>query len=274
MIQIFLKSYYKKISLLLLSFLIFGCTTNQENSITNDDYSQYFSNNSIATTIKLMPEEIYSNYAIAQPPSLKLKFITTEIYPCINYSLITSQFINGNTLIVRFEGIENSVICLTAIGPATKSINLPLNINKLVLLNGTNVDKYDVSIDNEKVLVNLIQSSFSQSLFENTFRYPENSFAYVCGTNTTNTQIYNDFLNILLSNNTLTEIYFQGLGRIPYPTTTSGNWVNHPSRYFKYNNQSDFDALEPVLTVFKNQNVIPNSGVTINLISWNNKNLF
>jgi hypothetical protein len=267
----------KTIFLVVLSILIFGCSSNQENALpntTNEDYSQYIINSSIPTNIKFLPEEIYNNYSIVQPPTLKLKLITTTEYPCINYGLTTSQFTNGNTLIVRFEGVFYPGICLTAIGPATKHIDLPTSITKLVFLNGSTIDKYDISTTNEKVQINLIQSSFTQSLYDNTFRYPDNSFAYVCGTNTNNTQLYTDFLNILLANNTLTEIYFQGSGRIPYPTTTMGNWVNHPSRYFRYNNQADFDALGPVLNNFKNTNVAPNSGVTINLYSWNNKNLY
>lgn len=260
----------KKIVLILVSIFSFGCSSNEDNLET--EYAQYINSNSIASEIQFMPEEVHTDYYVVQKPTLKLKLITKEFFPCINYSIVTSEFINGTELIVRLEEILNSGICATAIGPATKYIDLPSNINKLTFINGKSIDKYDVTIDSQKVKINLIASSFTTSLYENTFRYPENSFAYVCGTNNTNTNIYTDFLNILLANPSLKEISFQGEGRIPYPVTSSGNWVNNKTRYFKYNSFSDFEALGQMLTNYKNGNITPNSGVTIALKSWNNLN--
>lgn len=261
----------KKIVLLLISIFSFGCSSNEDN--LEGEYAQYINSNSIASAIQFMPEEVYPDYTVPQNPSLRLKLITKEIFPCINYGLVTSEFINGTELIVRFEKIVSSVVCLTAIGPAVKYVDLPKNINKLTFINGKTIDQYNVTIDDQKVTINLIESNFTSSLYDSTFRYPENSFAYICGTNTDNTIVYTDFLNVLLANASLKEIYFQGEGRIPYPASSSGNWVNHKARYFKYNNYSDFESLRQTLIDFKNGNITPNSGVTIALESWNNTKL-
>jgi hypothetical protein len=258
----------KKIVLILISILTFGCSSNEDN--LEGEYAEYINSNSIASEIQFMPEEVHADYYVVQKPTLRLKLITKELFPCINYGIVTSEFINGSELIVRFEEIVNSGVCATAIGPATKYIDLPQNINKLTFINGKTIDQYSITIDSQKVKINLIESSFTTSLYDNTFRYPENSFAYICGTNTTNTNIYTDFLNILLANPSLKEISFQGEGRIPYPISTSGNWVNHKTRFFKYNNFSDFESLGQTLTNYKNGNITPNSGVTIALESWNN----
>ena len=262
----------KKIIVLLVSIFSYGCSLNEDN--IEGEYAQYINSNSIASEIQFMPEETYANYSVAQNPSLRLKLITKEIFPCINYSIGTSEFINGAELIIRFEKIVNPGACATAIGPATKYVDLPQNINKLILINGKSIDKYDITIDSQKVKINLIESHFTTSLYDNTFRYPENSFAYICGTNTTNTNIYTDFLNILLANASLKEISFQGEGRIPYPISSSGHWVNHKTRFFKYNTFSDFESLGQTLTNYKNGNITPNGGVTIALKSWNNSNHF
>ncbi len=258
----------KKIVLILVLILSFGCSSNEDN--LENGYAQYINSNSIASEIQFMPEEVHTDYYVVQKPTLKLKLITKDFFPCINYSIVTSEFINGAELIVRFEEILNPEVCATAIGPATKYIDLPQNINKLTFINGKTIDQYKITIDSQKVKINLIESSFTTSLYYNTFRYPENSFAYICGTNTTNTNIYTDFLNILLSNASIKEISFQGEGRIPYPISSSGHWVNHKTRYFEYNNFSDFESLGKTLNNFKNVNIIPNSGVTIELKSWNN----
>jgi hypothetical protein len=260
----------KKIIVLLVSIFSFGCSSNEGD--LEVEYAQYSSANSIASEIQFMPEEIYTDYSVVQNPSLKLKIITKEIFPCINYSIGTSEFINGTELIIRFDKIVNPGACATAIGPATKYIDLAQNINKLTFINGKTIDKYDITIDSQKVKINLIKSHFTTSLYDTTFRYPENSFAYICGTNTTN--IYTDFLNILLANASLKEISFQGEGRIPYPISTSGHRVNHKTRFFKYTSFSDFESLGQTLTNYKNANITPNSGVTIALKSWNNSNHF
>ena len=120
----------KKIIVLLVSIFSFGCSSNEGD--LEVEYAQYSSTNSIASEIQFMPEEIYTDYSVVQNPSLRLKIITKEIFPCINYSIGTSEFINGTELIIRFEKIVNTGACATAIGPATKYIDLPQNINKLI----------------------------------------------------------------------------------------------------------------------------------------------
>lgn len=258
----------KKIVLLTLSILTLACSLNEDD--LEDEYAQYISTKSIASKIQFMPEEIHADYSVVEKPTLKLKLLTREIFPCINHSLITSEFINGAELIVRFEDVLYSEVCATALGPAIKYIDLPLTINKLTFINGKTIDRYNVSIDGEKIKINLIKSSFTTSLYDNTFRYPENSFAFICGTNSNNTRIYTDFLNILIANSSLIEIAFPNQGRIPYPVSSSGHYVNHKTRYFLYKNFSDFELLGQTLSNFATGNIAPNSGVTIHLQSWNN----
>jgi len=59
----------------------------------------------------------------------------------MNYHLSTEQSFDGTTLTIRFTGIDEPDICITATGPATTSIDLSF------LSNG----EYDMSIINEFV---------------------------------------------------------------------------------------------------------------------------
>lgn len=260
----------KLLTLVLLGLTIMGCSSDDDVTINTSDYSEYIIENSISTDINFMAEEIYSDFENSQTPLLKLKFITEEQFPCVNYGLKTTEFLNENELIVRFEEILEPVGCYTAIGPAISYIDLPENINKLTLINGNVIDKYSVDINIEKITINLIENDFSISLYDKTFRIPENSFAYVCGTNTNNINIYNDFLSILEQNNSFTEFEFNGEGRIPYPETSSGHWVNHPSKFFIYSNLAEFENLENILNDYSTQNIEVNSGATIAIYGWNN----
>ena len=258
----------KKYTLLILSIIIFGCNTNDE--ISNEsEYFEFITENSIDTDINFMPEEIY-NTNESQEPLLKLKLITSENFPCVNYVLTTTEFINGNEIIIRFDEIIEPEVCLTAIGPAISYIDLPVNTNKVTFINGNVIDKYSIEINQEKISITLIENNFTTSLYNNTFRIPENSFAYVCGTNTDNTNIYNDFLAILEQNTDFIEFEFEGEGRIPYPESSDGNWVNHPSKFFLYSDFEEFINLANILNDYSSGNIEENSGVTIALYSWNN----
>jgi hypothetical protein len=256
---------YVLLFLLLISSV--GCSNDE--TVFNE-YSQFIIDDKITTDFEFMPKEVYEEYNKKQTPKLVLEIKTTKIYPCINYTIVASEFIENNELIIRFEKIDKSIICLTAIGPATTYIEIPENITKLVLLNGDLIDEYSVDIDENKIEIASIKSSFTNSLYNKTFRFPKNSFAYICGTNTDNTRIQTEFLNIILNNSSITEFNFDNDGRIPYPIESDGHWVDFPSSFFKYENESDFEDLGQLLNAYSSQNIPPNSGVTISLVGWNN----
>ncbi|MDC8004092.1 hypothetical protein POV27_08505 [Aureisphaera galaxeae] len=257
---------------LLLSVTILSCTSDDGANDSEDNYASFLSDTSIETDIDFMPEETYEVFdGTPQVPSLKLKLVTTEIYPCVNYTLATTTFVRDTELIVRFDEVIEPVFCLTAIGPAGVYLDLPEDIERITLINGESIDKYTIETNMDKVEIRLIERNFTNLLFENTFRLPENSFAYVCGTNIDNTQLYDDFKNILLSNAALTEITFNGEGRIPYPESSSGHGVDHPSVFFQYTDESIFDELGEVLDDFASQYLEGEIGVTMRLDSWKNK---
>ena len=258
-----------KNSLLLLALIIvFSCDRNNE-ILNNSEYSKFISGNVIESDINFMPEEIYSINEV-QEPQLKLKLITEEIYPCINYGIATTEFTNANELIIRFDGLAEPEVCLTAIGPATSYVDLPENINKITFINGSITDRYSIEITQEKVIIEPFETNFTKLMYTKTFRIPENSFAYVCGTNTNNSEIYTDFLTILEQNSNFTAFEFNGAGRIPYPENSDGHWVNHPSKYFRYTNIEEFYNLENTLDDFLKNVIEENSGVTISINAWNN----
>lgn len=259
----------KILTLTFIGFTVLGCSSDNENTSNNSNYSEYITENSIDYDINFMPEEIYSDNE-TQGPFLKLKLITSENFPCFNYGLSTTEFIKESELIVRFEEIIGPELCSTAIGPAISYIDLPQKINKLTFINGNIIDKYSIEIDQEKVSITLSENNFTSSLFNKTFRIPENSFAYVCGTNTNNTNIYDDFAAILEQNPNFIEFEFEGEGRIPYPENSDGNWVNHPSKFYKYSDINEFNNLANTLNDYSSENIEENSGVTISIYGWNN----
>ncbi|PQV49623.1 hypothetical protein CLV33_103261 [Jejuia pallidilutea] len=253
----------------LIGFVFLGCNSDNDEVLNDSDYAEFIIENSINSEINFMVEEVYTTNEIEEPV-LKLKLITSEIFPCINYGLSTTEFINGNELIIRFEQIIESELCFTALGPAISYIELPENTNRITFLNGSVIDKYSTDINEQKISLTLIEKNFTTSLYDKTFRIPENSFAYICGTNTTNTNIYTDFSDIIEQNIDFIEFEFEGEGRIPYPETADGHWVNHPSKYYKYTDSVKFNSLATIMNEYSSKNIKENSGVTISIYSWNN----
>lgn len=260
----------KKIILIfVLLILVIACEKN--NNIVNGDYSEYINGNSISTEIDFYPVELYEKYNEPDTASLKIRFITTDIFPCINYHLATTEFRRDNELIIRFDSIQKHTICLTAIGPAESYVDLSNDITSLVLINGQEIDKYQINITDELVTIDSIIENYTNLKYDRTFRYPENTFAFICGTNLNNTHLYNDFVNILVDSTSIVEYEFNGEGRMPYPDSSSGHWNDNASLLFKYENESEFEKAGDLLKKFTQTNISPNDGVTISLTSWNNK---
>lgn len=182
--------------------------------------------------------------------------------------------LDNKELIIRFDQIVEPDLCFTAIGPAISYIDIPENTDRLTFINGNIIDKYSIEINQEKVSITLIENSFTSSTYNKTFRYPENSFAYVCGTNTNNTNIYEDFLAVLEQNPSFATFEFEGEGRIPYPESSDGNWVNHPSEFFIYSDEEEFENLGGVLNDYSTENIEENPGVSIAINGWNNINYY
>ncbi|MEM6718343.1 MAG: hypothetical protein AAF611_03410 [Bacteroidota bacterium] len=255
-----------------IGITLLSCSSDDTTANTTSiDYTQYITQNEISSNIHFMPEETFADLNMApQVPDLQLKLSTEEIYPCINYNLISSEFVVGNELIVRFDEVVEPEVCLTALGPAISYIDVPENISFLTLLNGNTIDRYTIEITTEKVIITLIETNFTLSLHENTFRIPENSFAFVCGTTEDTTQIYDDFSTILDQNPDFTEFQFEGEGRIPYPEVSSGHWVNHPSKYYRYTNPTAFSDLATTINNYAAQNLQNASGTSFSIYGWNN----
>ncbi|OOV16126.1 hypothetical protein [Flavobacterium sp. LM4] len=258
----------KIIVLIMIGFMMNACSSDDDKN-NSFNYDDYIVKKSIVSAINFMPEEIYPGADASKSTVLKLKLITEEEFPCINYGINTTQFSKGNELIVRFDKIAEPGGCFTAIGPAISYIDLPENTEKITFINGDKIDHYSIDINDQKIAIATIEKHFTSSLYNKTFRIPTNSFAYLCGTNKNNTQIYTDFYALIKQNADFTEFEFEGEGRIPYPKTTTGNWVNHPSRFFKYKNVQEFKNLATTLNNYS-ANIEKNSGVSISIYGWNN----
>lgn len=72
------------------------------------------------------------------PRTLQMYFSTTKIYPCCNYPIDLSWKNTSNTINISFKGVIETNLCLTALGPATATIDLGALNNGTYQLNFQN----------------------------------------------------------------------------------------------------------------------------------------
>lgn len=244
---------------LILLYIFSSCE--KDNNITKN----------VSPDINFYPLETFENYNSVDTPNLKLFFATDETYMYGGGILHFTKEVENQELVIIFDSIQIYSGGFFEEKSATCYVDLPEYINKLTLINGSFIDKYDVSISKEKVEINSVVNDYSDLIFDKIFRYPENTFNFTCWTDIGDKNLCDDFLTILNNELSLSSYEFIGEGEIPFPYYTSTE-PNHCTGVFKYENESDYDRAGELLKEFTLERIPQNEGKSISLWGWNNKN--
>tara|TARA_Y100001972_G_C7661133_1_gene333496 strand:- start:1000 stop:1770 length:771 start_codon:yes stop_codon:yes gene_type:complete len=215
----------------------------------------------VTSNLILDIKEEYPDNKISTPV-LKLSIETEDYYECANYTLVTRGLMKSNSLRVDVVGSFLGYICFDAFGPATKSMELEGSIQKLILSKNGVSDEFIIEITEDMVSIYPLSSIFASFNYSEYYRYPENSFAFLCGTFPEDSVVCTQFEEILLDNLSLVEFTFPVNGKQPYP--------NAPASYFKYQNPNDLATVGALLKSFYNTNLIGKEGLGLTIIGWNN----
>ncbi len=206
-------------------------------------------------------------------PDLFFQMSTRKIYPCLNYTIQRNVKINPGYIDVNVTGILAPNICLTALGPANSRDILditPGNYNLTIKSSGL-TNNYSVVITDSSISFDKDSTGNTHVRFKTVWRYPVNSFVYLCGTLTQDSSIYKDFIDTLRSKINITEFKFPSGGKIPYPVVASGYYYNAPARYFIYQSETDFDKIGEILKSYKEKYLKDKTGYGISIVNWKNK---
>jgi hypothetical protein len=253
------------LSLFTMSLLIFpGCHIfdSSENEIEPIEGNIIFS-------IK----EGYENHDSISEPSIMLSMVTEKIYPCCNWSIISDLTVQNNKISINFSGIYIPEICLTTSGPAqsTSFLNISEGEYSLYFSYRDITDRYVLTVTDSSIKITGNVSQFTKPKFELFWRYPPNSFVYLCGTTTETSWICEDFLDTLSSEINLEEFQFPDSGEIPYPCSSMGHYYDMPAKYFFYEKDADFDKADEILKSYTQNVIAQYSGIGISLVNWKNK---
>jgi hypothetical protein len=210
------------------------------------------------------------------PPTIQLRLETEKIYPCCNYILVTRLSHSGSEFIADIQGIDESVVCFTSLGPAGFSEFIELGNGRYALQfrDGHEWSAYWLTVDEGALTIQgQAESGSGLAIPASTvfWRYPQNSFAVICGTTVETAWVFEDFLSRLRAAVELREIEFPAYGELGYPRAPQGHWVNHPGRYFGYGDPQDFAAAGEVLRTYVRDVIGPLQGVGIELRNWLNE---
>jgi hypothetical protein len=223
----------------------------------------------LTSNLLLVVNETFLNRGISEP-ILTFSAETEEHYPCINYQIVSQTTLNNGHLSIDILGTDIGDICFTAFGPATLTFELDESVERITISNNGKEDEYLISIDGSSVTINPSHSNFSSFEYSTYYRFPENSFAYLCGTLVEDSNVCGEFEHFLKSNLTLEEFEFPTNSKIPYPASSDGYWSNSPAKYFKYQNPSDLEKAGELLGNYFTSELSDKEGIGLSIIGWNN----
>lgn len=224
------------------------------------------------TKIDFKVIESYDNYESVSTPKIFIELKSEKIYGCFNYTIVSAYKIDNKTIEINVLGINKPNICLTALGPATGRIKLgELYGNYEIVIQGNGfANNYNLVISDSLIMLDGKETQHTKPLINSIYRYPKNSFAYLCGTTLSNNSICSGFIDTLKSVIDLNEFSFSDIAEIPYPKSSQGHQYDAIARYFYYKNEDEFNRIEDVMRSYIKNNFSEN-GATLEVINWMNK---
>ncbi|HSW53530.1 MAG TPA: hypothetical protein VLH59_00450 [Ignavibacteriaceae bacterium] len=220
--------------------------------------------------------ESYDGYETVSAPEIFIEMQTEKIYGCYNYGISTYSRFEDRKVIVDIRGIYKPGVCLTALGPANARIKLGYISGVYEIeFNGNNFnDKYNLLISDSLIILDGKETANTNPSVYFMYRYPKNSFAYLCGTLLSDSSLCSKFIDTLQSVISITEFHFSDIAEIPYPKSSQGHYYDADARFFYYQNESDFEKMREVMKSFKQTYFSNNYGTGLSIISWMNRKIY
>ncbi len=112
---------------------------------------------------------------------------TEKIYPCVNFPLLTKKEVDENSLKITFTSVGETDLCLTALGPATTTIDLnsvPNGEYEIELNNASLKNKGILSVTDTDVTFIFGQKDGIDFVRENIKRVPTKTYWSTIGYHT------------------------------------------------------------------------------------------
>jgi hypothetical protein len=206
-------------------------------------------------------------------PYFRLSMRTEMEYPTICYSIAVRPTITSDRITIQIDGVRRprDAACGTAIAPASANLNLPDLADgryELTIEYEEQQDRYLVIVSDEFVTVVSSQETFTEPDHRIAWRVPRNAFAYKCGTLCEDFHLCQDFVDLLASDLSLSELVVPPDVLNPFGGPSNGYYCNGPLRVFRYSDPGAFQRAGELLAAFAQSELSGRQGVGLSLTDW------
>jgi|SRR5690554_3686164 len=229
---------------------------------------------SLDSKINFKVIESFDNYESVSIPQIFIELQTEKIYGCSNFRIKTNYTVKEKTIEIEILGIDKSGSCATSLGPANERIKLGelSGIYEIEISYRNFDDTYNLLISDSLIILDGKETSNTKPLLYFAFRYPKNSFAFLCGATSENIPLCESFIDTLKGSISITEFHFSQIAEIPYPNYSLGYNYSSPVRFFYYNNEEDYDKIKVIMKNYK-QSYFNEGGASLLITNWMNKKI-
>lgn len=223
--------------------------------------------------IHLGEGHVWDGYEVHSDPVIKLHQYTDHEYVWYNLSILSWVGIGSSSLTFAHRGIKVPSIKANAFGPANSVslFDMPNGQYNLYLRDRELTDHYTIEINDSLIILTPIDTNYTRPAHRLFWRYKPNSFALLCGTNTTNTHLCDEFVNYLKERLSVAEFWYSDQGAIPFPRAPMGHYYDALTRFFTFQHAEDFEKAGEILGEFTRSKLVGETGVSIWLWSWKNE---
>lgn len=204
-------------------------------------------------------------------PYVQLEIITKDIFNCLGYRIVSDLSRNQSNIHVDIEGVkEPGGLCPAALGPAANAFALDLSPGEYELIfeyNGTTYP-FQLTVSDSSLQVSNETSSFVTSDIETFWRYPEQSFAFLCQSTSDTRWMCEDYEQILNDSLEVSSFTFPDHGTKPYPTTDDHYNI---TTYYHYSEEPVFLKAGQMLEAYADSVVSQEEGAYLSVINWKNQ---
>ncbi|MDZ7657980.1 hypothetical protein [Fodinibius sp.] len=203
-------------------------------------------------------------------PFIQLSMDTKDIYNCMNYRIDSKLNSTSSGQLIDIYGVQDQGVCLTALGPAQNEYALDLQPGDydLTFSHRGNSYNYNLKITNSSLHITGDKHSFVSPKTETFWRYPENSFTYLCSSTDDTRWMCEEFEQMLNDSLDISSFTFPDYGTKPYPSVGDQYDI---ATYYKYPEEPVFQKAGEMLEGYSDSVVSQYEGAYLSVINWKNQ---
>jgi len=203
-------------------------------------------------------------YDSIKEPDIVLNMVTEQIYGQKG-SLIISRFrVTKNKIVIGIKGAQQGYLCVTGPAYAAEKLEITDGTYELKISYDGSTDFHTVTVTDSMILITEEDAVFTRPETTHIYwRYPPNSFAYKIS----KYPAEDDFLDSVRTRSSIEEFSFPDSGGRPLFGDISSDL-----RFFKYENDEDFDTIGSVLKSFTESVLTKYPEAYIGIRNWKTKN--